>query len=174
MNAGSFFDQSVKPFNPLAPPLTNIAFNSVETRPADANVPSSSSLFTLVPSKPSSTSLVGLSNMPPPSAVPPPLSKSSSTASNPYSAKGALNKKVYDNIIPTVALPVSNTSPSLYLTPQANINNDQQQQVHTTPSEMFMPLVKSASNNSLTQIYNPPPLSTQPIYNAPISVPENA
>jgi len=177
LSAGSFFDQPVKPFNSLAPSLANTAFNPVETKPAEANMLSSSSLFTPVPSKPQANqfgqppSLVGLSNMPPPSTVPPPLSKPSSTASNPYSAKGALNKKVYDNIIPTVALPVSNTSPALFLSPQVNI--DPQQQVQTPPSEMFTPMIKSASNASLTQSFNSAQLLTQPNSNASVSALEN-
>jgi len=133
-------------------------------------------------------------NLPPPSVVPPPLSKpiipnsttTTTTTSNPYAAKGALNKKVfYDNIIPVAPMPTSNQTitPALFLNP----NNEQQQAPTTTTTtttlsnDVFTPLPKSASNTSLThhqyqspasvplqqQTYNfpNPPTTTTPLLN---------
>jgi hypothetical protein len=119
-------------------------------------------------------------NLPPPSVVPPPLSKpiipnsTTTTTSNPYAAKGALNKKVfYDNIIPVAPMPTSNqtVTPALFLNP----NNDQQQQQQalttttTLSNDVFTPLPKSASNTSLTHHYQSSPSVPlqQQMYNFP-------
>jgi len=107
-------------------------------------------------------------NLPPPSAVPPPLSKpipssSSSTTSNPYAAKGALNKKVfYDNIIPVAP----STAPGLFL----NSATNEQQLPSLAPlqpilNDVFTPLPKSASNVSLNSSLINQQQQQQQVYN---------
>lgn len=151
-NPSLFFEQANKSFTPSTQ-------TGAASQPTDVNA--ISSLFTPVPSKPlnsfpiqtNSPILTSLSNLPPPSAVPPPLSKAT-TSSNPYAAKGALNKKVYDNVIPIAQIPNSNTTPAIFLNPVTN-ENIQAQQI-----DMFTPLAKSGSNTSLAPSFN-----NQPMFN---------
>lgn len=149
-NPSLFFEQANKSFSPSTQ-------TGAASQPTDVNA--ISSLFTPVPSKAlnsfpiqtNSPVLASLSNLPPPSAVPPPLSKAS-TSSNPYAAKGALNKKVYDNVIPIAQIPNSNTTPAIFLNPVTN-ENIQAQQI-----DMFTPLAKSGSNTSLAPSFNNLPM----------------
>ena len=177
-NPSSFFDQQINNttnntniMQAFQQPLNN---NTEIMKPVEA-----ASLFApVVPTKqpPVVSNFQINTNLPPPSVVPPPLSKpiipssATTTTSNPYAAKGALNKKVfYDNIIPVAPMPTSNqtVTSALFLNP----NNDQQQQAPTTTlsNDVFTPLPKSASNTSLTHHYQSSPSVPlqQQIYNFP-------
>ena len=151
--------------------------------------PITSSLFTPtnLPQLGPKTSL-GLSNVPPPvstlpstfpppvtniPSIPPLLTQSPSipppitgpTLSNPYSAKGALNKKVYDTGIP-VAQPI--TTPSAFLVPQMTVPEKPSIDLFvppTNPTESQLPDSNNLSNNIQSSVSTIPSIPSPPMFN---------
>ena len=120
------------------PPATNTIFAPIPTKPAQISNPPT------------------LSNLPPPlSMPPPPPSTGLSTGSNPYAAKGALNKKVYDTGIVSVA-PVQAMNPA-FIKPDP---------IAEQSNNLFMPppVSTSSSSSSLssTLLASPPSFPSAP------------
>lgn len=113
------------------------------------------------PQPPTSQNLV--SNLPPPTSiasVPPPPSSipASISSSNPYSAKGALNKKVYDTGISV--LPVNQNQPFLNPVSDPNIPNSGLF-IPPTPSPNPSPVI--TATGSASSIPYPQTMQTSPI-----------
>lgn len=115
----SFFDQTNITQNILAAPAPPV----VSKTPTELVRNPSPALNNLKSTIPTSNNSPLASNtmappIPPPASIPPPATSANSGTSNPYSAKGALNKKVYDNIVNTAPI---NQPPSFMTSPQAQV-----------------------------------------------------
>lgn len=110
----SFFDQPTITPNALVPPAASVPltrtpepselFKSGPAASAQYAKPPSVTNISPMPTMPTSTSIQPpTSSIQPPTGIPPPPSSTSSGSANPYAAKGALNKKVYNNNIINVA-----------------------------------------------------------------------
>lgn len=202
-NAANFFDQlaekapspSASGANKLPQPpiITPVAIKpncqtppepsvQVSQPPANSPTQSSSQLPPLL-----------TSTLPPPSSIPPPMSiqpppaslttAAASGSANPYSARGALNKKVYDTGIPVAAVaqnptflkPLDNndaqiaanmappTTGSLYIPPPASANVASPfptTPLNTPQTPVANPLANPASQ--FTQFAPPPITTTKP------------
>jgi hypothetical protein len=126
----------------IAPPTAN-HFQPIHSRTPslpdnnNKNIKSNSAS----PATPMTNSIIpgaqgSLSTVPPPMSMPPKTINASS--SNPYAAKGALNKKVYDNYVPVIqAAPIGTTT---------QFNNPQFSQ-----SQVFVPPSSSSTSLSTPQ-----------------------
>jgi hypothetical protein len=142
----------------IAPPSASGVFSSLPTKPAGlATLPNLPSLppqlappLNLPPTLPGlnipgmpAIPTLNIPHVPPPMQIP----AVATAGANPYSAKGALNKKVYDpNIVPTVAA----QAPSF--TAAASFLNTEQQQQHQpqATSNIFVPPPSSSSSTAST------------------------
>jgi len=100
-------------------------------------------------------------SLPPPTSLPPPPSTSSlSSGSNPYSARGALNKKVYDTSVPVVSLPPPSFPlgklPEAAESPSASSFMNNSMPMHLVPSSSSQqpPLLQTMDTSSM--IFQPP------------------
>jgi hypothetical protein len=150
---------------------------SPNTENKTAPPPASNPIFAPIPTKPAQISNPpALSNLPPPLSMPPPPAPPStglSAGSNPYAAKGALNKKVYDTGIVSVA-PVQALNPA-FIKPEP---------IAEQSNNLFMPppLSASSSSSSLSSalLASPPSFPSAPpnslnssIASPPLSVASN-
>jgi hypothetical protein len=178
----SFFDQKTLPpptgtnnlktvspqINPLVlpPSLINIE-NKVQ---APSLIPPPSQLLAPIPTKPlqfpipTLTPLINpqlASTIAPPISLPPPPPSSSvshsSSGANPYSAKGALNKKVYDTGVPVVSLP----PPSLPLGKLPEVT-ETSSNAFMNNSSMAMPLVSPPIQPPMLQTMDSTSMLFQP------------
>lgn len=125
----SFFDQTNITQNILAPPAPPV----VSKTPTEIARNPSPALNQLKPTIPPSNMAPPI---PPPSIIPPPAVSANSGTSNPYAAKGALNKKVYDNIVNTTPI---NQPPTFLTSPQTQAPFTPPSAIDTTASNMFVP-----------------------------------
>ena len=168
------------PLNPLlglsadnARPLSSSAqlHAPIPTRPPQTFPPvANSSLASLVAPPISLPPPVSLSAPPPPSSL---TASASSGAANPYSAKGALNKKVYDTGIPVVAMPQpsilptsANRLPDISETPMTmNGNSNGMTMFAPTqpPSSTYLPLAPPPVLQTMEQFNSTMAPQLQPI-----------
>jgi hypothetical protein len=124
---------------PVLTPASSVVSPPIQLPPITNNV---ASILGNLPPLP-------VSNLPPPSQIPPP--STSASASNPYSARGALNKKIYDTSIVLTAPITSNVSTFIQ-----------------SPQSLGVSEKTSLTNTGA--LFKPPPLSTSISDNTPLSV----
>jgi hypothetical protein len=130
--------------------------------------PSPPQLHTPIPTRPPSLGPPTLlaSMMAPPVSFPP-TGLISSGNSNPYAAKGALNKKVYDtNIIPVASSLLPATS-NLY---ETNINNNNNNNAIVMPNMPYIPAPMPQTMEQNGSVMSPPPASSSTNFQAQSSV----
>ena len=158
LNAGSFLTESssalTKPpqlFKPVQP------FESLKSEPLLSNSASASNMQSMIPnlSSPLSSQV-----LPPTSLPPPPPTLNASGSSNPYAAKGALNKKVYDKVVNIAPIaPVNSFLNNAPIEKAADLF------AQTTPNAV-QPLINSPLMPTSTppSLFMPPSSSAQQIY----------
>jgi len=198
-NAANFFDQlntekAPSPFAnganklPLQPPIiTPVAIKPNCQTPPEPTLQISQPPANPATQSPSQMLPLSTSTLPPPSSLPPPMSiqpppallasSTTSGSANPYSARGALNKKVYDTGIPVATVtqnptflkPLDNndaqmasnvpspTTGSLYIPPPAPVPSFPTTPLNTPQTPLTNPLVNPASQFSQ---FAPPPIPT--------------